>query len=325
MALGEYEHTRDVASGAVAPEGIDLVVSQMPLPRIVQRFMRHLEFEVAELSFANYCTMFRSGATPPAIAIPVFTSRVFRHSAIYVRADSGLHDWGDLRGKRIGIPQWSQTACVFVRGLMADVGVPLQDIAWVQAGIDEAGRAETARGMVLPRGITVTPDPEHNLAELLLSGAIDAVISAVPPAPFCAGNPAVRRLFADPAAHERVLLQQTGVFPIMHLMVLRRDTYEQHRWIARNLLDAFETAKRNAFARIMDLSISYLPVAWGPEYVAGTNAALFGPAAPWPYGVEANRRTIETFLRYCGEQGLTDRQLTPDDLFAPECLQELRH
>jgi 4,5-dihydroxyphthalate decarboxylase len=258
------------------------------------------------------------------IGIPVFPSRVFRHGSIFVRSDSPLSDAADLAGKRIGIPQWTQTAVTYVRGfLQHDAGVPLTSIDWVQAGVNDPGRKEMAT-FELPPGFRLTARPDKSLGEMLLAGDIDAMISARPPRVFLDGKHPVKRLMPDYRVREQDYFRRTGIFPIMHVIVLRRDAYETNRWIARNLMDAFEQAKRACLPELMQNQTSYLPTAWSYDHFDETNRLLFPDGDPWPYGIEKNRRTLEPFLAFCHEQGVTRRKLALEELFPKEVSIELK-
>ena len=322
IALGEYDHTRDLVSGVVPIEGVEPRFLKLSIEAITNRFMAYREFDVCELSFGNYCALLRN-ADPPAIALPVFTSRVFRHSAVYVRGDSALWSLDQLAGKTVGIPQWSQTATIYVRGLLASLGVNLSGISWIQAGVVEPGRVETA-SFSLPSGLRLTAVADRTLTEMLLGGELDAVISARPPDGLGDGPLQLRHLLRSPRDDEAMFWEATGIFPIMHLIVLRRDVYERDRWIANSLFDAFQQAKRRSVQRLNDLKASYLPVAWGRDQVKASHEKLFGPGEPWPYGLTGNRRTIDGFLSYCQSQGIVDRLLSAEELFAPETLGETR-
>jgi 4,5-dihydroxyphthalate decarboxylase len=248
-------------------------------------------------------------------AIPVFTSRVPRHSAIYVRRDGPVHEPVDLGGKRVGIPEWAQTAGVYVRGLLTSAyGVDLRTIDWVQAGIDNAGRAEHAN-LQLPEGITLRTAPDRNLGEMLVSGEVDAVIAASPPRCFRDGHPNVRRLFEDFADAERAYVVRTGIFPIMHVIAIQSHVLESDPWIAMNLFDAFEEAKRLSLIRARSIG-SLFPIPWSYDAVRKAEE-IFGSDF-WPYGLEENRPTLDAFLQYAAEQGVCARRLTPDELFPPQ-------
>jgi 4,5-dihydroxyphthalate decarboxylase len=324
LALSGYVHTNELTNGRVRPDGIDLTIITQPFESIALRFRNTLEFDVCEYSFANYCARLAHFDKAPMIALPVFTSRVFRHSSIFIRTDAGIDKPADLAGRRVAIPQWTQTATVYVRGYLAhDAGVSLSSIEWVQAGVNEPGRKEGVTFLKLPAGIKVTPAPDRSINGMLLSGEIDAAITARPPRAFTDGHAGIRRLFPDYRRLEEDYYRRTGIFPIMHAIVIRRDVYEANRWIARNLYDAFEAAKRAGIANLGEITTSYLPTAWGPEHVSSVNSILFRDADPWPYGMRPNRPTLSAFLEYCFEQGITERKLTMEELFAPELAFEM--
>jgi 4,5-dihydroxyphthalate decarboxylase len=315
LALSEYEHVRDVLDGTARVEGAALTVLRLPVEEIFYRFTFHREWDVSEMSFAKVIALLASGDTS-LVPIPVFVSRMFRHSSIYVRADAGIARAADLAGKRVGVPEWAQTAAVYSRGMLAhDQGVDLRSIRWFQAGVNEAGRVEKV-ALNLPEGLSLTPVRDKSLSQMLLAGELDAVLSARPPAPFAAGDPRVVRLFPDYEREEAAWFRRTGVFPIMHVVVLRRDVYERHRWLAMNLMAAFEQAKRNSLERLSEITLSFIPLPWVAER-AREQRALFG-ADPWPYGVEANRTTLEAFTQWGFEQGVASRKLDIVEMFAPE-------
>jgi 4,5-dihydroxyphthalate decarboxylase len=323
LAIGDYLHTRALKSGEVKPEGIDLTVLNHPFETVAFRFLATQEWEVSEFSLATYCTLTAQG-DPRMIGLPVFPSRVFRHGSIYVTADSPIKSATDLKGKRIGIPQWTQTAVTYVRGfLQHEAGVPLTSIEWIQAGVNDAGRKEMAT-FKLPPGFKLTSVQDKSLGQLLLEGGIDAMISARPPNVFLDGKHGVHRLIPDYRAQERDYFQKTGIFPIMHMIVIRRDVYEANRWIARNLVEAFDRAKRACLPELYQGQTSFLPTAWGNDHVEETNWLLFGGEDPWPYGIAGNRKTLEPFLEFCHEQGVTSRKLSVEELFPKEVSVELK-
>jgi 4,5-dihydroxyphthalate decarboxylase len=323
LAIGDYLHTRELAAGRIRPEGIDLTVLNHPFETIAFRFLATQEWEISEFSLATYCTLTAQGDRR-MVGLPVFPSRVFRHGSIYLTGSSPIKSAADLKGRRIGIPQWTQTAVTYVRGfLQHEAGVPLTSIDWVQAGVNDAGRKEMAT-FELPPGFKLTSVQDKSLGELLLAGHIDAMISARPPNVFLNGRHGVRRLIPDYRAQERAYFQKTGIFPIMHVIVMRRDAYEANRWIARNLLEAFEKAKRACLPELYQGQTSFLPTAWGNDHVEETNRLLFTDGDPWPYGIERNRKTLEPFLAFCHEQGVTRRLLAVEELFPKEVSVELK-
>ena len=316
LAMSDYEHVREITQGIVRADGITLTPLIFPsIEEITFRFTRGLEWDVSELSFGKYTSLTSQGAAP-MVAIPVFPSRVHRHSAIYVRRGCGITTAKDLEGRAVGIPEWAQTAGIYVRGFLAeDYGVDLGRIRWLQAGVDQPGRAEKVE-LKLPAGIRYEARPQTSLTALLASGEIDAVISARAPASFSAPGGDVVRLFPDYRAEEERLFKRTGIFPIMHVMTIRRAVLEQHPWIAMNLFKAFDECKRRCFDRLRDFTCARIPLPWAAAVVDEIIAAC--GSDPFPYGIEPSRPTLEAFLRYCHDQGVTHRRLTVDDLFPPE-------
>jgi len=321
IALSDYDHVRDLVCGDVDVEGVSLICMRLTVEEIFFRFTRFREWDVSELSMAKYCAL-RGAGDNSLIAIPVFPSRSFRHSAIYIRPDGPREDPGSLAGARIGFPEWTVTATVYARALLQhEFGVDLTGVRWVQGGTNEAGRIETLP-VELPNGINVEPVVDRTLNEMLIAGDIDAIIAPHPPAGFTDGSGDVVRLFADYRAAEEDYYQRTGVFPIMHVLAIQRDVYERNRWIAMNLYSAFDEAKRRSQARAIDAKAPSFPVPWGPAN-AERAQALVGDDF-WPYGVEPNRATLEAFAEYVHEQRVTTRKLHLDELFAPETLQTFR-
>jgi 4,5-dihydroxyphthalate decarboxylase len=315
LALGDYDHTRDVAHGVVRPDGIELTWLNLPVEEIFFRFVKHREWDVSELSFGKYVSLV-SQDDRRFVALPVFPSRVFRHSSIYVRRDGPVGSPPDLAGKRIGIPEWAQTASIYTRGFIArDLGIALAGIDWVQAGVNEPGRVEKV-ALRLPEGVRYRSEPRKTLNDMLVAGELDAVLSARPPRSFAEGR--IVRLYPDYRAAEEAYFRATGIFPIMHVLALRREAFDANPWIAMSLFKAFDEAKRRSLARLDDIAASHAPLAWIGDYVASAKR-LFGDD-PWPYGVEPNRVTLEAFLRFAHEQGVCHRRLEPEELFPPQVL-----
>ena len=302
LAVGRYEHTRELR-----PQGIDLVLLEPPIEEMHFRFARFREWDVSEMSFGKAVAMLAE-ERPEIVALPVFTSRVFRHSAIYIGEKSAIGKPKDLEGRRVGIPEWAQTAGIYVRGMLAhEYGVDLESIQWHQAGVREPGRIEKV-ALRLPGRTKIVAVPERSLSEMLAAGELDAVISARP-------VPG-RRLFEDYEPLEREYFRKTRIFPIMHLVVMRRDVYERDRWTAMNLFKAFDEARRASLARLPDITASHIPVPWLSEHVRRWQA-LAGEDF-WPYGIEPNRPTLEAFVQYALEQGVCRKALSVEALFAPE-------
>jgi 4,5-dihydroxyphthalate decarboxylase len=240
---------------------------------------------------------------------------VFRHSALYVRKGSGVDDLEKLRGKRVGDPDFAHTAGIYARGfLMHDVGIKLEEIEWVQAGTNKPGRHENLEIKLSPAVKRVSV-PDKTLDEMLLAGEIDAILSAIPPKSFVAGNPNMVRLVPNHVEVETEYFHRTGIFPIMHFVAIRRSLFEQHKWIAVNLYRAFEEAKERSIARIRDMMVSHFPLPWNPDS-ARRASEMFGSDF-WPYGVEPNRKTLQAFLTFAAEQGVAHRKVTLDEVFPP--------
>lgn len=321
LAVGDYDHVRDLTSGRVGVEGIDLTSLNLQTEEIHHRFSRYREWDVSEFSLGKYVAL-RANGDDSLVAIPVFPSRVCRHSSIYIRP-GGPDDPAQLAGARIGIPEWAQTASVYSRGFLAhEYGVGLDTVEWVQAGVNEPGRSEKV-DLALPPGVQVTPIDDRSLDEMLVAGELDAVLSARPPRSFAAGDGRIVRMLADYRAVEMSYLRRTSIFPIMHLIVLKVDAYRAHPWTAMNLLEAFDAAKNRCVARLCDITASRSPVPWLPSVLAEYSWA-FGEYDWWPYGLEPNRTTLEAFLNFAYEQGVAARQLAADELFAPETLSRYR-
>ena len=317
IAVGDYEHVRDVTDGTVRVQGADLTVLRMSPEETFYRFINHQEFDVSELSFAK-AIAFASQDDPRFVLLPVFPSRVFRHSSIYVRSSLKLERPEQLAGLRIGVPEWAQTAAVYSRGmLMHEHGVALQSAQWFQAGVNDAGRKEKAK-LKLPDGVACTPVPDASLSQMLLDGRLDAVLSARAPDAFLHHPQQVTRLFADSRAAEQAYFVKTRIFPIMHVLAMRREVYERNRWLARNLLTAFEQAKNNSLARALDVTASHFALPWVAD-IARDAQVMLGQDF-WPYGIDANRVTLEAFCTYAHEQGVAHRPVQPEELFVPEVL-----
>jgi len=315
LAVNDYDHTRDLVNGDAGVEGIDLTCLRLPVEEIFWRFTHYREWEVSELSLAKYCWL-RGHGDESLTAIPVFTSRAFRHSAIFVAADGPVDNPAALHGGRIGIPEWTQTATVYMRGILADeFGIGLADVEWIQAGTNQPGRKEGVP-VEVPPGVRIRSVSDRTLNEMLLDGELDAVIAAHAPTDFLRRTGRIAQLFSDTRAVERAYFEKTGVFPIMHVIAIQTHVYRENRWIAMNLYKAFEQAKAQSLARVFDINAPRLPIPWAPV-TASETWELFG-GDPWPYGIEGNRCTLETFLRYAQEQGLSKAPLTADALFAPE-------
>jgi len=316
MAMSGYEHVRDLAVGTVRVEGVDLTTLTLPVEEIFYRFLHYREWQISELSLAKYVAL-RAAGDESICAIPVFPSRVCRHSSIFVRRD-GPRMPRQLAGARIGVPEWAQTAGVYTRALLVhEWGIPLTDVHWVQSGVNQPGRREKVE-LHLPAGVTLTSVPDRSLDDLLRAGELDAVFSAHPPASFEHSDPEIVRLYDDYESVEREYVARTGIFPIMHVVAIRADVLQSSPWVAQNLCTAFEEAKQASLLRLSEMTASRVPLPWVPARLAEMRRLIGGD--PWPYGVDANRTTLEAFTRYAYEQGVAARNLEPEELFFPGVL-----
>ncbi len=321
LATTDYDHVRDLTNGVVWAEGIALTAFVLPVEEVFFRFIKNREWDISEMSFGKFIG-FASQGNSPFIGIPVFPSRVFRHSAFYVRADRGIRSPKDLEGKTVGIPEWAQTAGIYARGFLAETaGVDLRKIKWVQAGMNEAGREEKVE-FKLPPGIQYQQRRDTSISAMLLSGEIDAAICARVPDAFDVPGGKVVRLYPDYRSEEMRYHDATGIYPIMHVIAMRRAVFERFPWVAMNLFKAFDQAKQRSLERIQDLTASRIPVPWAAA-IAAEWGKSFGDD-PFPYGLEANRKTLEAFCRFAHDQGITARKLTPDDLFPKEVRASVR-
>ncbi len=315
LAISEYDHVRDLMSDEVRPEGIQLNIQTFPIQEIFHRFTHHREWDVSEMSMGMYVSLLSQGDNG-LVGIPVFPSRMFRLSSLYVRRDGPVKTLADLKGKRVGHPEWAQTAAVYVRGYLEhSVGVPTVSIEWIQAGINEPGRVENVKTLT-PAGVSRSSRPDSSLDAMLLNGEVDAVMTALPPRSFAQSHPNITRLVGDFIDVESADYRKTGIFPIMHIVAMRRDVYERLPWAPMNLFRAFEIAKKRSLERMQDCTLSRFPHPWAFAW-ADQERALFGPDV-WPYGIGPNRRTLEAFLAFCQEQGVTHRPVTVDEMFVPE-------
>jgi 4,5-dihydroxyphthalate decarboxylase len=312
LAISEYDHVTDLAMGRIVPEGIRLTCLTLPIEEIFFRFLVNREWDVSETSMAKYVSLISQGDTS-LTAIPVFPSRVFRQSSIYVRRDGPIKAPADLAGRRVGLPEWAQTAAVYSRGfLMHQYGLDLASIDWMQAGVNQPGRIEKV-DLRLPAGVKLTRIADRTLSDMLVSGDVDAVLSAAPPACFEDEHPNIRRLFENYREVEANYYRQTSIFPIMHVVTIRRELVDRHPWIAMNLFKAFDEAKRRSVARALDIKAPRFPIPWCYDE-ARQAQATFGKDY-WPYGIAPNRPTLEAFLRYAFEQGVCHRHLAAEELF----------
>lgn len=314
LACWDYDRTLPLADGRVHVEGVDLTYLHLPVEETFFRMARFKEFDAAEMSLSSYLVSLDHGR--PFVAIPVFPSRSFRHNGVYVNADAGIEVPADLAGRVVGVPEYQLTACVWIRGILAEhEGLPVTSVAYRTGGLHRPGRVEKLA--VSPKGVDVTAiGADQTLDELLVAGELDAIYAPRTPRSFLRGDPAVRRLWDDPKAAELAYYRETKVFPIMHTVVIRRDRYEDAPWLAGALYKTFCAAKALVQEGLDDTAASPVTLPWTYAAVAEAKALL--GEEYWPYGIEPNRAVLSTFARYAHEQGLTARRYEPEELFAPE-------
>ena len=321
IATWDYDRVRPLVDGRVQIEGCDVNYLTMPVEECFERAYFHGEFEVAEIGFSPYLIALSRGSCP-YVAVPAFLSRMFRHSAVYIRTDRGIEGPADLRGKRVGVPEYQMSAVLWFRGFLQDeFGIAAKDINWVQAGLETPGRRDKFP-LNLPVGFPLTSANDETLTEMLADGRLDAVMSARRPSCFVDGHPKVRRLFPDYRAAERDYYRRTGLFPIMHAVGIRRDVLEKNRWLAASVYKAFLRAKQISDAEFAETTALKIGLPWvNAEYEA--TMEVMG-ADFWSYGVAANHKTLSTMARYSYEQGLAIRLLAVEEMFAEGNLGETR-
>ena len=321
LALGcwNYDRTRGLMEGRIQPDGIDLVYLNMPVEETFFRMLRHREFDVAEMSLSSYSVSL-TRPDKPFIAIPVFPSRFFRHSCIYVNARSGIREPKDLVGKNVGNPEYQMTAPVWIRGILQDeYGVPVDGVTYRTGGEEEPGRPEKLK-LDLPPNIRVQPIGERDtLSAMLRDGGIDALYTARMPSTYRTARDRVKRLFENYMEVEQAYYRKTRIFPIMHTVVIRRALYEQYPWIAMSLYKAFAQAQREAYEDLYVTAALKTMLPWLTKHVEDARA-LMGDDY-WSYGFAPNQECLDTFLRYHHEQGLSRTRLAPEALFAPETME----
>jgi len=312
IATTDYDHFRDFRLGTVRAEGIEHVWSVLGHHEVFARFTAHREWDVAELSIAKFAAQVTRDE-PDIVGLPVVCSRVFRFGAFYLNRRSGIETAEDLRGKRIGSPEWAHSAAVYMRGwLHNEVGVKLDQVEWYQAGANSPGREEKVE-LSLPDGVRLTRVGDRSLSDLLAAGDIDCALIARPPTCFLRGHPDIVRLYPDFETRELAYYQQTGIWPIMHIIAMQRRILDENPWVARNLYNAFLESKNRSVERLLDPAVSRYPLPWLPAY-GRRMADLFG-GDPFPYGIEANRATVGQLLSYAHQQGIAHRLAAPDEVF----------
>lgn len=306
------DRVQDLYDGDVVPDGIDLTFLRL---QPYQTFPRMLagDFDTAEMSFSTYTIRVAQGDCP-FVAIPVFPSRTFRHNAIYVNRKSGIRAPADLKGKRIGVTEYTSTAIVWARGMLKDeYGIDASDIEWITGGLRDVGRVPKFKPEI--PGVTIRHSSDRTLDDLLVAGEIDGIIAPQMPPSFRAGHPDVGHLFEDPQRAERDYYKKTGIFPIMHVVTIRKDVYARHPWVAVSLYEAFEAARRNCMERLKVEEPAPVSVPWSYDFAKSVRAFMGDDY--WSYGIEKNKADIEALCRYVHEQGIAPRRVEVSEMFAP--------
>lgn len=314
VAMGDYDRNRALYDGRVQIDGCDPVYMLLNPEEMFFRAMRSRDFDITELSFSSYLVKHAKDESP-YIAVPVFLSRAFRHTSIYVRKDR-IKKPEDLKGCRIGVPEYQLTAVVWARSILQDdYGVNPEDVTWVRGGIDTPGRPEKIK-LDLPPGVTIEAAPEgRTISDLLDKGEIDAFIAPRPPSGAALSNPNVAWLFDDPTTVAKDYYRRTGIFPIMHVVGIRKELAEQNRWLPAAVFKAFGESKAKALELLADTSATKVTLPFVEEQLKAARETLGNDF--WSYGVEPNRKTIEAFLHHHHAQGLSCRKVGLDELFHP--------
>jgi 4,5-dihydroxyphthalate decarboxylase len=321
LACEDYDRTRPIKERRIKPEGVEINYLVMPVEEIFWRMMKYEEFDVSELSMGAFLTAAARGRRP-FVAIPVFPSRTFRHRCIFVNTTSGIERPEDLRGKRMGVPEYSMTAAVWLRGLFEhEYGIPPSEIHWIQAGEEQPGRKDRV-DFEMPPGVRMDSKNDRTLNEMIASGEIAAMMSPRMPTCFLEGAPNVRRLFPNYRQAEMEYFAKTGLFPIMHLIVIKRAIYEKDPWVAQTLYKAFCEAKDLCMRELYDTNILRVSLPWTSAEYEETRDLM--TADYWPYGLNSNRMNLETLHGYLYEQGLIKQRLNLNELFARETLEAFK-
>ncbi|CAM4131997.1 ABC transporter substrate-binding protein [Palleronia rufa] len=320
LAMGRYDRTAAIVDGRVQIDGVDPIPMLQTPEEMFFRAFRHQAYDISELSLSSYAISVARG-DPHYVAVPVFLSRAFRHTSAYVRTDRGIDRPEDLKGRRIGIAEYQLSANVWLRGILEDDhGVKPSDVTWVRGGMDTPGRPEKIK-VDLPTDVTVEAAPEGaTLNQMLMDGEIDGFIGPRWPRCFAEGHPHVDRLFRDSVAAAEDYYRRTGIFPIMHVLGVRRTLADEHPWLPGALLKAFTEAKRLAQEALQDTSATKVTMPFVEDNLNRAQA-MMGPD-PWTYGVtDANARVLDTFLGYHAAQRLSPRRVTVDELFHPSTVE----
>jgi len=322
VAVGNYDRMRPLVDGEVQIDGVDPLFMLQDPEEIFFRAFRHADYDICELSLSSYSVKTAAG-TSPYIGVPIFPSRAFRHISIYVRNDRGIETPADLKGKCIGVPEYQLTANVWARlFLEEDHGVKASDVTWVRGGYEETGRLEKI-GLKLPDDVRLENAPDNaTISGMLASGEIDALIGPRAPSCFTNGHLNVKYLYDDPQKAAADWYTRTKLFPIMHLLGVRRTLAEQHPWLPGAVAKAFEKSKAVALAKLSDTSATKVTLPFVEEQLR--NARRLMGHDFWSYGFEPNRHVLSRFLKRHYEEGLSSRLLQPEELFHPATLESFK-
>ncbi len=321
LACEDYDRTRALRDRVVKPDGIELNYLTLPVEEIFWRMLHYEEFDVAEMSMGAFHVDASRGRLP-FVAIPVFPSRMFRHRCIFVNVDSGIERPQDLKGKKVGVPEYTMTASVWLRGtLQHDFSVIPKEVHWIQGGVEQPGRKDRVE-FEPPPDIRLDLVEDKTLNEMLETGEIDALMTARMPACFVHGSPRVRRLFQDFKTVEMDYFRRTAIFPIMHVMVVRAAVSKENPWICQSLYKAFCEAKDICLGQIYDSNVMRTSLPWSLSEFEEVRSLMTEDF--WPYGFEANRKVLETFHSYLLEQGMIKTPLKLETLFAPNTLEAFK-
>jgi 4,5-dihydroxyphthalate decarboxylase len=322
VAMGDYDRTRPLVDGSVQIDGVRPLFMLLSAEEMFFRAFRHADFDVCELSLSSFVVRTARNDNP-YIGVPVFPSRAFRHTSIVVRTDRGIDAPADLKGRRIGTPEYQLTACVWARALLQDeFGVKPSDITWVRGGMEQPGRIEKL-ALDLPADVQLEQaPPDRTLSAMLEAGEIEGIVGPRLPSCFERGDPRVGWLFRDPTRAASDYYRRTGIFPIMHLLGIRRSLVERHPWLAATVSKAFERAKAMALEKLADTSATKVTLPFVEEQLRAARQLL--GADYWSYGLEPNRHVLETFVRHHHAQGLSPRQVAVEELFHPASIETYR-
>ncbi len=321
VAVRDYDRTRPLSDGLVQIDGVDPVFMALDPEEIFFRAFRNAEFDICELSMSSFTVKTAQGNCP-YVGVPAFVSRAFRHTAIYVRTDR-IKKPSDLKGKKIGVPEYQLTANVWARAILDDDhGVKPSDIHWIRGGLEEAGRLEKI-AIALPKNVRLDNAPEgRTLSSMLDAGEIDGFMGPRVPPGFSRGDPNIGWLFSDPVAAAKDYYKRTGIFPIMHLVGVRRELAEAHPWLPGAVLKAFDRSKAMALEKLADTSSTKVTLPFVEERLIEARGLMGNDF--WPYGVASSRKTLETFLKHHHAQGLSTRLVKVEEMFHPGTLETFK-